>query len=181
MEYLSSHSGYSDLLPLDARFIVNHTHVSWPEIRWAQEKGLIGWRTVKQLAEVDLESGLSGDELSRLAVLTKDDASTSSDLVLSLAARRPAPDPMVVQKKWMYLLLKKLYDNKNHIADPYGLVEQIYADFDYPEELAGFIRWMPATEPVATLEEGASRMDRKWQKYLETAAIEFGQQSGAPH
>ena len=54
-------------------------------------------------------------------------------------------------------------------ADPLGIVEQIYADFDYPHEMVGFVRWMPAAEPVLNEESGLQIMYRNWLAYLSQA------------
>jgi hypothetical protein len=38
-------------------------------------------------------------------------------------------------------------ENKDSYSDPLVLVEQLYADFNYPETIASFVRYMPSEEP----------------------------------
>lgn len=176
MESLSNRSEYSELLPLTTKFVLENAHVSWPEILWAHEMGLIGWRTLKEFAIAALPSAPDDEELSRLAHLSNEDAGMAEDIARPLVARDPALDTAVVEKKWLCLLLKQLYEDKSRVSDPFGLVEQIYADFNYPEELESFVRWMPSSEPVRTPEEAAAAMDRSWRTYLDKCAAQTGKQ-----
>lgn len=175
MEYLSNRDAYRDLLPLDGDFISANVRFTWPEINWGFDAGLIGWYALKQFAEAALRNFPEADDenLSALARLTKQEAGTAGEFVRSLAGMGPQLDETVARKKWAYLLLKKLYEDRSQVPDPFGIVEHIYADFDYPEELEGFVRWMPATEQVSSPEEGASRMDQKWRTYLANSAAQF--------
>ncbi|ECW8277118.1 DUF2247 family protein, partial [Listeria monocytogenes] len=43
--------------------------------------------------------------------------------------------------------------------------EEVYADFGYPEDMAGFIRYMPLTE--------GKSMEESWQAYLTSAKKRF--------
>jgi hypothetical protein len=56
-------------------------------------------------------------------------------------------------------------------------VEAIYADFDYPEEVAQFVRYMPVTDgydpSCYSAEESQARLFEKWQGYLERKARIF--------
>lgn len=174
MESLSNRSEYSDLLPLTAEFVLENVRMSWPEMLWGHEVGLVGWRTLKEFATAALETRPDDEELSGLANLAKEYANTAEEIARSLAARHPAEDATVIQKKWLYLLLKRLYEERSSVEDPFGLVEQIYADFDYPQELERFVRWMPSKEPVRTPQEGAARMERSWRAYLDKGAQQFG-------
>ncbi len=39
-------------------------------------------------------------------------------------------------------------ENRETVEDPFAVVEELYADFDYPEEIAGFVRYMPPEDPL---------------------------------
>lgn len=173
MESLSNRSEYSDLLPLKTEFVLNHVQMTWPEILWAYSMGLIGWRSLKEFAQAGVGGESPDDELVKLANLSKECASSAEERARSLATHSGAQDEVTTRNKWLYLLLKSLYEQKGSVSDPLGLVEQIYADFDYPERMEGFVRWMPTHDPVRTPEEAAERMDRNWQSYLENRAAQF--------
>lgn len=126
------------------------------------------WHALKEFALAVLKTvpHPSDENLSKLASITKESVGDAGEFVRSIAAMSPKLDTVATPKKWAYLILKKLFQKKSQVADPFGVVEHIYADFDYPEELEGFVRWMPATEPVATPEGGTAKMYQKWQQYL---------------
>lgn len=59
------------------------------------------------------------------------------------------------------------------VDDPLGEVEEIYSDFDYPEEMENFVRYMPASngydQTRHTLEENNRRLFESWERYLSNA------------
>lgn len=73
-------------------------------------------------------------------------------------------------RKWTYLELKAAYEIRSHLDDPLGLVEQIYADFDYPPAVAGFVRYMP---PPAGAAVGESALYDRWGQYLGREAADL--------
>lgn len=68
------------------------------------------------------------------------------------------------KEKLLYLLLAWLYDNQEHYSDVLGMIEEIYSDFDYPEGMVTFIRYMPVKQD--TLEAGEVDIYGEWKKYL---------------
>lgn len=76
-------------------------------------------------------------------------------------------------RKFTYLQLRAAFDLRDHIKDPLGVVEQIYAEFDYPASVAAFVRYMPPP-PGAGLGEQA--LYDRWAQYLasEDAALGSG-------
>jgi hypothetical protein len=175
MDSLSSRSEYADILPLTANFVLENAQLTWPEIAWGHGMGLVGWHALNELAQAALRLAPNKEDenLLRLTHVTKEDAIVAGEFARAAAVTGPKLDETTARKKWAYLLLKRLYEKKTEVADPLGLVEHIYADFDYPEELEGFVRWMPATEPVSSPEEAAVTMDQKWQRYLADSAAKF--------
>lgn len=73
-------------------------------------------------------------------------------------------------KHWLYVLLSDVFHRKEEFEDPLGEVEKIYADFDYPEEIESFVRYMPPKDgyiPSAhTYEENIARLYSHWEHYL---------------
>lgn len=66
-------------------------------------------------------------------------------------------------RKFLFLALKWVYDNQELYEDPLQVVEMIYADFDYPEEIKGFVRYMPATSASTV---GYPRFWDNWEQFL---------------
>jgi hypothetical protein len=165
------------LTPIPYSFVRERLRLSWREALWGYEHQLIGWSAVVDLAIERLCSG-SDDPLEiELASLTKMETYQVGELLRKLAGTSPEEDGVLVQRKWLYLLLAWLFENKGSVPDPFGEVEAIYADFGYPPEIEGFVRYMPVTDdydPSAhTKDENENRLYEKWREYLVTSESEF--------
>lgn len=64
----------------------------------------------------------------------------------------------------LYVLPAWLYCNRTQFTDPFQIVEEIYAEFDYPEEIVTFVRYMPAEDPRRA---GEQSMLDAWRNYLD--------------
>ncbi|WP_376701060.1 DUF2247 family protein [Listeria seeligeri] len=47
-----------------------------------------------------------------------------------------------IKSRFLHILLNWLWDNKQNYNDPLAAIDYIYADFDYPEEIANLVRYM---------------------------------------
>ena len=72
-------------------------------------------------------------------------------------------DPREFARKWLYLQLRAAYYERERLKDPLGVVEQIYADFDYPSTVAPFVRYMPLWPGD---EPGVGPLMARWTDYL---------------
>ena len=165
------------LTPIPYSFVRERLRLSWRDALWGYEHQLIGWSAIVDLATERLSAG-SDDPLEiELASLTKMETYQVGDLLRKLASASLEEDGVLAQRKWLYLLLAWLFENKKSVPDPFGEVEAIYADFDYPPEIEGFVRYMPVTDgydPSAhTKDENENRLFGKWRVYLVTAKSEF--------
>jgi hypothetical protein len=61
------------------------------------------------------------------------------------------------------LQLKAAYDERERLNDPLGVVEEIYALFDYPSAIAPFVRYMPLRSGD---EPGVGPLMDRWADYL---------------
>lgn len=78
--------------------------------------------------------------------------------------------PPLSLRKWAYLQLKAVFELRDRLQDPLGVVEQIYADFDYPSAMAGFVRYMP---PPFDAPIGEAALYDRWSSYLANEAVEL--------
>lgn len=162
-------------------FVLERTALTWHEAVWGYTRGWIDWRTLSEVAVRRLvESADNRPEEIELAAMTNAGQSVDAgDLAQRLADAEPAPNHDRVARKWLYLVLAWVYDNRAHLSDPLGMVEEIYADFEYPEVVSPFVRFMPATDGYDPLrhspEENETRMYAHWRSYLAEAAREFRQ------
>jgi hypothetical protein len=76
-----------------------------------------------------------------------------------------------VREKILFLALNWVYNHKELYEEPLEAVEIIYADFNYPEEIANFVRYMPSEQPpLASAELNRERLYRNWKDYLNKKA-----------
>lgn len=82
-----------------------------------------------------------------------------------------------VVKKWMYIVLHWIYDNRKVLSDPLGLVEEVYCEFDYPEEIEEFVRYMPVKDSynssVHSLAENEERLFGYFKHFLDSTYGQF--------
>jgi len=161
---------------LSYEFIRSHASLTWREAHWGYEHGLIGWDALKELAGDKLCQGSEASEEIELAGLTAGEAYEAGDLAKRLAAKEPSAAEGQDQRVWLFLCLADLYLRRNEVEDALAEVEAIYADYGYPEEIEGFVRFMPATDGYDPLrhshEENLERLYRKWEQYLQAETLD---------
>jgi hypothetical protein len=154
-------------------FINKHAMLSWNEAAWGYEHQYLGWSDIVELACDRLSRGDDNVWTIELAGLLKSDAHMVGDLLHKLSDSEIKRNPEVLRKKWLFIVLSWVFENRASIADPLGEVEMIYADFGYPKEIAAFVRYMP-TQDEPSIEGNDSRLISKWHAYLKEAKVELG-------
>ena len=101
---------------------------------------------------------------------------------MRVALRATDPDeadlfPPQSVRKWAYLELKAAYEMRDRLRDPLGVVEEMYAHFDYPAKVAAFVRYMP---PPPGAPVGEEALYDRWSTYLAEEAAELTQQVQGP-
>jgi hypothetical protein len=151
-------------------FVLHKLQPTWADLRFGLERALINEADVVQAAiEWVSQSPDASDSEIELAGLYRNELNRVPELLRELTASSEAIRA-TIEKKWLFLLLAWLYDQKESIDDPLGKVEEVYADFGYPKEIAGFVRYMPAQDGYRpqdhTREENLNRLFRLWNDYL---------------
>lgn len=143
----------------------------WCDLLWGYERKLIGWSDVVCFAK-DRVADQDDDDIIELSGVDKEATFRVGELLRTLAARDAECDEDKSQQIWLKQVLGWLLRNKANYADPLAEVESIYADFDYPAEIEGFVRYMPVTDcydPSAhSTEENEQRLYMKWEEYLKS-------------
>ncbi|HET6249110.1 MAG TPA: DUF2247 family protein [Tepidisphaeraceae bacterium] len=87
--------------------------------------------------------------------------------VSRLASAEGESDKSITSDKWLCIVLSWLYENRATLQDPLGIVEELYADFDYPAEIAPLVRYMPSHEPsLGSIKENEERIFSRWHQYI---------------
>lgn len=161
------------LVELAYGYVSKKTKLTWQELKYAIEKGLLSpekaiEHALTLLSEDTNESSL----LFELASLYHDEPVHS--YLDELAQLEPSQDVNAVKEKWLYLMLDWLFAEKDKYSDPLGLIEQIYADFDYPEIISTFVRYMPMDGPnLGSMELNQARLYENWGRYLDEQGKRF--------
>lgn len=72
-----------------------------------------------------------------------------------------------IKEKWLYLILKWLYEKRNSIENALEIVEEIYEIFDYPDSITSFVRYMPSEAGnLGSVELNRERLFENWANYL---------------
>lgn len=73
-----------------------------------------------------------------------------------------------IRDKWLYLILKWLFERRNDIENVLEIVEEIYEVFDYPDCIVSFVRYMPSEAgDLGSLKLNRERLFENWAHYLE--------------
>lgn len=167
----------NELKPVPVEFIGDKTTLSWREAIWGYERGWLGWRSLVELAQSQLAAnGADIELLGRLRALGKDDSHEAGDIARLLATAETGSDNPT--QKWLYIVLSWLFSKREEISDYWTVIEEIYAEFDYPSAIKKFVRY----EPVSPEDKAAwssytapeGYMLDQWRKYLEEASKKYG-------
>ncbi|MCU0122213.1 DUF2247 family protein [Pseudomonas sp. B2M1-30] len=135
------------LLPLDGNYAFSKAPwLTWKELLFGLNRGYIDEEGVsKYVCNTLTES--SSEKAYELASLEPEELSSAYDLLDFLADKNEAEETEIT-KPWIFLLLSHYLDNKHLLKDPLETIEDLYAEFDYPEEISSIVRYMPPPEGV---------------------------------
>lgn len=82
-------------------------------------------------------------------------------------------DTASIKNKWLYLILKWLYEKRNEIDNVLQIIEEIYELFDYPDSIISFVRYMPSDAgDLGSPKLNRERLFKNWEQYLATVEKE---------
>lgn len=144
--------------------------MSWRDVRFGLVNELLDAQAVIEMA-VDRvgETEDPSSPLMELAGAGKDEPLV--ELVQALAGSEAPRSEEEIRNKWLYLVLAWIYEHRMEDPDPLQRVEEVYADFGYPEHIASFVRYMPIEGPdLGSREANERRLFERWRRYLDDAA-----------
>lgn len=152
------------------RFVGERTRMSWGDVRFGLTNQLLDTQAaiemaVDQVGECEDPSG----SLLELAGAGKNDPVV--ELVEQLAGGESPRSEEETRNKWLFLVLAWIYEHQSEYPDPLQRVEEVYADFGYPEHIASFVRYMPMQgTDLGSREANERRLFERWKQYLDEAA-----------
>jgi hypothetical protein len=158
-------------IPYD--FLRQRVSLSWPEIKYGVDHQLIAPKVAIDKATDRLcsSANVSGDEIE---LAGRSESDSILELVSRLANSENTSTEESIRAKWLYLALAWLFENRESVNNPLGIVEDVYSDFDYPREVAAFVRSMPMVGPdLGNREQNEARLYEYWKSYLDDAGKRF--------
>ncbi|HEV8421134.1 MAG TPA: DUF2247 family protein [Actinomycetota bacterium] len=137
--------------------------LSVEDVRYGFERGWLRPQTVIEWAVHQVEKNESDPIVIDIASLLMDEIDRVPAALDQLDSPDRIHDPRSSSRKWLYLQLRAAYEKRRDLADPLGVVETIYSDFDYPQTLEGFVRYMPLRPGD---DPGEVALLQRWAAYL---------------
>ena len=147
------------------------------DLRLGLSLGLISPPTAVLLAADAVASGSTDPTLLDVAQMDRNDLVSVRETLRATDPDEADLFPPQSVRKWTYLQLKAAYEMRERLRDPLGVVEEIYANFDYPAPVAAFVRYMP---PPPGAPVGEEALYDRWSRYLADEAAKLTQQEGQP-
>jgi hypothetical protein len=156
---------------LTSNFILERAVPTAGEIGFAYERG---WLPSAELIRLVTAKRRIGYPMTRteekISMLLSDDNEELHELAADLSL---TDEPQEVrQQVWTFLVLEWLWVHRGEFRDPYEIIELLYADLDYPDEMAQLVRFMPVAEHNSEV-----ALNQRWRQYLESRA-EFFRERG---
>lgn len=150
--------------------------MNWGDVYWGIKEYLLDIKSVSKFAEEFImnNSQTSIDEIYELAWET-DDRETVLDLINRILKKLPAQDNQsneIIKRRWRYCIVKTLREGEINNSVLLDKIEIVYADFDYPVEMSGFIKYMPPDDDYNpsnySIEENEQRMINKIDDFIKS-------------
>jgi len=149
-------------IPLE--FIQRRHGLTWREVGVGIREQWLRRGDAVAIAMDQVERGDEGPDLLALAGVLKEDEGEVVELVSVLVSRIPGNSEQDARLTWMRVLLAWVYEKRSSFSDPLGIVEQIYADFGYPDEIRHLVRYNPPED--SSSEGGEESLLRRWGEYV---------------
>ena len=159
-------------------FVTRYTPLTWMEVLVGVKEGWLNQEVAVDRAVELLEAGSSDPLVIDLAGLLSSEYDQVTGILDQLVSMESAAGLFNARLTWLRLIMAWVYENRSLYRDPLDVVEQLYADFGYPDELRSLVRYnVPADTDVT--EFGEDALLRYWKEYL--AQISWPESSPTPH
>lgn len=154
---------------IPAEFVVVRAMPTGAELAYGFREG---WLTRFDVIAVALAKYKADLPLSRseeeLALLLSDDLDRVDELIADLEiVDEPAEQRA---RLWLFLALAWLLERRQDFSDPLMVIEMLYADFDYPDEIQGLVRFMPTAPDEAA---GVEAIEQRWRAFVDRMSVEY--------
>lgn len=146
---------------IPANFVVDRVDLKASEIAYGKRKG---WLNDSDIVAIYLHKMQAGQLLSKVeeswALALSEDVRVGNVPELEFEAQGNSRE---VDKVWIYLSLAWLRHRVLNEQKLFDIIDDLYSDFDYPEEMEGFVKYMPCPPGGR---EGVSGMMERLELFL---------------
>jgi|GEM_PF-1928711 len=159
-------------------FVVSRVSLSWREVLVGLEHRWLHPSVPPLLAADSVAANPDPHPLLiALAGLRADEA--NRELVAALAALEPDRESDSLQRTWAFLVLAWIYEHREY-GDPWPALDLAYAELGYPEEVGGFVGFMPREGPDLGPRLNEERRFKDWKAYLDACQERFVGRASVP-
>lgn len=154
---------------LRASFVLARAVPTAAELAYGYRDGWLRPADVVEIAVAKLNLGaqLAAAE-EELALLLADELEVVEELIVDLEVSDQPTEERA--RLWLFLALAWLWEHRAKFDDPLEVIELLYAEFDYPEEISGLVRYIPAPPGGPT---GPGTIEERWRAFLDQMAGEY--------
>lgn len=171
-------NSFSNIYPMNTlnisipySYAMDAANLNWCDILFSINHGFLSYDAAIEHAEYELgKYNPASENILNLAMLSIEKTFPHSihPYIDELAAELPDSERRKAKEKIMYVLLKWVYDHRSNYADPLGVVEYIYDDFNFPESISDFVRRLPMRgENLGSIERNTDRLFNRWERFLD--------------
>jgi hypothetical protein len=153
-------------------FALAHVSVTWRLLRYGLVQQLTTRQALLDFATHEFSQRTNPPEaLCALMWLSRKDSITEP--VDALANLEPFESDDYLRSVWLFLVIRWMFEHVDE-SELWVRMEWVYADFGYPEQMRGFVPYMPYDAPLAaTNDGGTARMRTRLVHYLNEAESMF--------
>lgn len=114
----------------------------WNELKVGLEKSIISNREIISYAVLALSEEMDQfDSVLELSIAEENDV---EEMVFNLAFKEEKQDLEMINSKWIFAIIYDAYIYLNN--EIYSVIEDVYTEFEYPEEISNLIGYMPCDD-----------------------------------
>lgn len=150
--------------------------LNWGDIQYAIENNFFELNVAITHAENVLEHDISDDLVFELAILNKNDYETNEvkNIIQELVKKEIGFAEDYYYHKWVYIVTKLLYENRDSFTDPLKVIEEFYNNFGYPSEISDIIRYMTSNKSIPSNRKyNDNLLYSNWINYLKANEIKY--------
>jgi len=162
-------------MELQYGYVVSIVPVTWKDTLVGMEREIVSYDFAKQFADACLNNGQYSDLFVELLEVNHfHDAVKHVEALASTEAEHDVMDIAHSKEKWLLAILTWVYENQGSFDDPLGVVEELYAKFEYPKDIENFVRYMPTTLPdLGSKQRNEERLILFWHEYIQSKKLEY--------